>query len=80
MPDIAAQIKQYFWFHSIELADGVITPGIKSRDIHLKEAAASSIDGHLQDWDGSGTEATSLSCGFGLNVLTASRLYETLKS
>lgn len=40
MPDLAAQIGQYFWFHSIDLAEGITTPGIKSRDIHIKEAAA----------------------------------------
>jgi tRNA (mo5U34)-methyltransferase len=40
MPNIAAQIAQYQWFHSINLGNGVTTPGIKSRDQHLKEAAA----------------------------------------
>jgi tRNA (mo5U34)-methyltransferase len=40
MLNIAEQIERYFWFHSINLGNGITTRGLKSPDIHLKEAAA----------------------------------------
>jgi tRNA (mo5U34)-methyltransferase len=37
---LAERVKQYFWFHSIDLGNGVVTPGTKSPEIHASEAAA----------------------------------------
>jgi tRNA (mo5U34)-methyltransferase len=37
---IAEKVRQYPWFHSIDLGHGIITPGAKTPEIHAKEAAA----------------------------------------
>jgi tRNA (mo5U34)-methyltransferase len=36
---ISEQVKQYFWFHSIDVGNGVVTPGTKTPQIHAAEAA-----------------------------------------
>jgi tRNA (mo5U34)-methyltransferase len=33
-------IDQYWWFHSIDFGDGIITPGVKTPDIHRLESGA----------------------------------------
>lgn len=33
-------IKRYYWFHSLDLGHGIITPGAKSLDVHRAEYAA----------------------------------------
>jgi hypothetical protein len=38
--EIANRVGQYFWFHSIDLGNGIVTPGLKSPEIHAKEATA----------------------------------------
>jgi tRNA (mo5U34)-methyltransferase len=40
MSGLAEAVAGYEWFHSIDLGGGVITPGMKSLEIHRKEAAA----------------------------------------
>jgi tRNA (mo5U34)-methyltransferase len=40
MDDIAAEVGKYFWFHSIDLGGGIVTPGTKTPDIHRLESAA----------------------------------------
>jgi tRNA (mo5U34)-methyltransferase len=37
---ISEKVKQFFWFHSIDLGNGVITPGSKTPEIHAKESDA----------------------------------------
>ena len=37
---IAERVKQFPWFHSIDLGNGIVTPGSKSPEIHAQEAAA----------------------------------------
>jgi hypothetical protein len=37
---IADRVKQFPWFHSIDLGNGIVTPGAKSPEIHAQEAAA----------------------------------------
>jgi len=37
---ISEQVKQYFWFHSIDVGNGVVTPGTKTPQLHAAEAAA----------------------------------------
>jgi tRNA (mo5U34)-methyltransferase len=37
---LAERVKQYFWFHSIHLGNGIVTPGTKSPETHAREAAA----------------------------------------
>src|SRR5262249_36123807 len=34
------KVDQYSWFHSIDLGDGITTPGVKTREIHRVESAA----------------------------------------
>jgi hypothetical protein len=38
--ELLARVQPYYWFHSIELANGVVTPGIKSLDALRAEADA----------------------------------------
>jgi hypothetical protein len=38
--DLAQLVSQYIWFHSIDLGGGVVTPGMKTLDIHKVEYAA----------------------------------------
>jgi tRNA (mo5U34)-methyltransferase len=40
MIPIAQRVAEYFWFHSIDLGNGIITPGIKPPAMHAREAAA----------------------------------------
>lgn len=40
IPDLPEKVASYFWHHSINLGDGVVTPGIKSRYILRREADA----------------------------------------
>lgn len=40
MSTIASRMTDYFWFHSIDLGDGVITPGLKSVEVHATETEA----------------------------------------
>src|SRR5712671_1368325 len=37
---IAERVKQFPWFHSIDLGNGIVTPGSKLPEIHAQEAAA----------------------------------------
>jgi SAM-dependent methyltransferase len=37
---LAEKVRQYAWFHSIDVGQGVITPGGKTPDVHAIEAAA----------------------------------------
>lgn len=37
---LRAQVAQYPWFHSIDLGEGVVTPGTKSPEIHAAEIPA----------------------------------------
>jgi tRNA (mo5U34)-methyltransferase len=37
---ISEKVREYFWFHSIDLGNGTVTPGKKSPEIHAAEAAA----------------------------------------
>ena len=38
--ELLARARQYFWFHSIDLGNGVVTPGSKSLDVLRAEAEA----------------------------------------
>ncbi|WP_309627540.1 DUF1698 domain-containing protein [Brevundimonas sp.] len=38
--NLAERMKSHFWFHSIDLGDGLVTPGIKSAEVHAKESEA----------------------------------------
>ena len=40
MVGLAETVRQYRWFHSIDLGNGIITPGAKSPAVHKIEAAA----------------------------------------
>jgi hypothetical protein len=40
---IAERVKQFPWFHSIDLGNGIVTPGAKSPEIHAQETAASLV-------------------------------------
>ncbi len=40
MSDFVDRMNAHFWFHSIDLGDGVVTPGMKSVDIHATETQA----------------------------------------
>jgi tRNA (mo5U34)-methyltransferase len=40
MRDIRREIQQYFWFHSIDLGNDIVTPGIKSQKLLAAEAQA----------------------------------------
>ena len=37
---LSEAVKQYPWFHSIDLGNGVVTPGTKTLEIHARESAA----------------------------------------
>jgi len=37
---ISEKVKKYFWFHSIDLGNGIVTPGRKTPELHAAEAAA----------------------------------------
>jgi tRNA (mo5U34)-methyltransferase len=37
---IAERVKQFWWYHSIDLGNGIVTRGIKSPELHAQEAAA----------------------------------------
>jgi hypothetical protein len=46
-PDVvrlADTVRQYQWFHSIDLGRGVVTPGVKSPAVHALEAAAHALE------------------------------------
>jgi len=38
--ELLARARQYFWFHSVDLGNGVVTPGSKSLDVLHAEAEA----------------------------------------
>jgi len=38
--DLAEQVGRLHWFHSIDLGGGIVTPGVKSLDVHRAEHAA----------------------------------------
>lgn len=38
--DLSQLVSQYGWFHSIDLGGGVVTPGVKTLDIHKAEYSA----------------------------------------
>jgi tRNA (mo5U34)-methyltransferase len=38
--DLASQVARFFWWHSIDLGQGIITPGGKSPALHEQESAA----------------------------------------
>ncbi len=40
MTDLATRVGDHFWFHSIDLGDGIVTPGLKSPEIHATEYEA----------------------------------------
>jgi tRNA (mo5U34)-methyltransferase len=37
---LSDKVKQHFWWHSIDLGNGIVTPGKKSPAVHAREAAA----------------------------------------
>jgi tRNA (mo5U34)-methyltransferase len=37
---ISAKVNQYWWWHSIDLGNGIVTPGQKTPEIHAAESAA----------------------------------------
>ena len=37
---LAEAVAGHYWFHSIDLGDGVVTPGVKSLELQAKESAA----------------------------------------
>lgn len=40
MAALAQRMKEHFWFHSIDLGDGLVTPGMKSPEVHAIEYEA----------------------------------------
>src|SRR5215831_9437995 len=39
-PSLQHKIAQYPWYHSIDLGNGVVTPGTKTPDVHRRELSA----------------------------------------
>jgi tRNA (mo5U34)-methyltransferase len=37
--ELTDEIKKHFWWHSIDLGNGIVTPGVKTREFHRQEAA-----------------------------------------